>query len=159
VRNPRRSLITRNSSLRIRYFPHGTRPGLSTKKLSTHRRRALARAFSIGGVGLTAQGRIRRLTPVKKGASQVPSINLQVGICEEPGHCGLGAEMAILPTAVDIQQIFKPSGVGCVSFFIRGSDLLLPRGSVRVDACFIFHMWVTLGYPKFQILIQSALKV
>jgi hypothetical protein len=40
-----------------------------------------------------------------------------------------------------------------VSFFSRRSDPHPPRESASVGAGFIFHPWVTHGYPKFQILM------
>jgi hypothetical protein len=46
-----------------------------------------------------------------------------------------------------------------VSFFTRGSDPHPPCESAGAGAGFIFHPWVTRGYPKFQILMvltQSA---
>jgi hypothetical protein len=39
------------------------------------------------------------------------------------------------------------------SFFIRGSDLHLSCELTGVDVGFIFHLWMTRRYPKFQILM------
>jgi hypothetical protein len=43
-----------------------------------------------------------------------------------------------------------------VPFFTRGSDPHPPRESVGAGVGFIFHPWVTRGYPKFQIFIVST---
>jgi hypothetical protein len=43
-----------------------------------------------------------------------------------------------------------------VSFFTRGSDPHPPCESAGAGAGFIFHPWVTRGYPKFQILMVST---
>jgi hypothetical protein len=39
--------------------------------------------------------------------------------------------------------------------FTYGSNLHPPCELAAVDAGFIFHSWVTRGYPKFQILVVS----
>jgi hypothetical protein len=43
-----------------------------------------------------------------------------------------------------------------VSFFTRGSDPHSPHELVGVDVGFIFQLWVTREYPKFQILMISV---
>jgi hypothetical protein len=43
-----------------------------------------------------------------------------------------------------------------VPFFICKLDPHSPRESAGVGAGFIFHLWVTRGYPKFQILMVST---
>jgi hypothetical protein len=43
-----------------------------------------------------------------------------------------------------------------VPFFTRGSDPHPPHESADAGAGFIFHPWMTRGYPKFQILMVST---
>jgi hypothetical protein len=39
---------------------------------------------------------------------------------------------------------------------MQGTDMYQPRELTGVDASFIFHPWVTRGYPKFHILMVSV---